>query len=348
MKVFLDDERKAPEGWMQARWPAEAIRLLETGRVTEISLDHDLGNDERGTGYDVIRWIEEAVATQGFEPPEIKIHTANSSAREKMRLGADSIRRLSRATENPYASSKRLELSDIIPIQGGEHVNRLSAIQFLDAFAAEWQESISKKPDGIAGLGEVYVGNKSWTEYLLAEETGLFDRVANRLSEFKGLSDLGYYREWDKIDAMFAGGGDGEGGDVLGRRDAGYPARIYVLIENENGNFPEEEMYKLLWRRAPLKVLLFNDWSDDLKDRNAGNSKGRWLDEKLKLFRTLHAGAQEFCAEPRDTTYLLLVAARETDMDTVNAPRWRWAAIRGGEMVGPCLLQERNWNTVLG
>ncbi|MEG0002755.1 cyclic-phosphate processing receiver domain-containing protein [Comamonas sp.] len=42
--------------------PDEEIRLLETGAVNEIRLDHDLGNESRGTGYDMILWIEEAVA----------------------------------------------------------------------------------------------------------------------------------------------------------------------------------------------------------------------------------------------------------------------------------------------
>nr|WP_309249558.1 cyclic-phosphate processing receiver domain-containing protein [Paraburkholderia sp. CNPSo 3272] len=38
------------------------MRLLESGIVEEISLDHDLGDDARDTGYDVILWIEEVVA----------------------------------------------------------------------------------------------------------------------------------------------------------------------------------------------------------------------------------------------------------------------------------------------
>lgn len=94
MRVYLDDERETPVGWVRVYWPDEAIELLKTGEVVEISLDHDLGDDERGTGYDVVLWIEEAVATGDFEPPEIKVHSANSSARQKMELGISSIKRL--------------------------------------------------------------------------------------------------------------------------------------------------------------------------------------------------------------------------------------------------------------
>jgi len=59
--------------------------------VTEVSLDHELGDDDHSTGYDVILWIEEAVATQEFNAPIITVHSANSSARKKMELGIRSI-----------------------------------------------------------------------------------------------------------------------------------------------------------------------------------------------------------------------------------------------------------------
>lgn len=95
LRVFLDDERTTPEGWVRVYWPNEAIELLETGAVVEISLDHDLGDDERGTGYDVVLWIEEAVALRGFVPPKISVHSANSSAREKMEAGIRAIEKLS-------------------------------------------------------------------------------------------------------------------------------------------------------------------------------------------------------------------------------------------------------------
>jgi len=94
MRVFLDDERTTPEGWVRVYWPDEAIALLESGAVEELSLDHDLGDDERGTGYDVVLWIEEAVALRGFKPPRISVHSANSSARDKMIAGIQSIERM--------------------------------------------------------------------------------------------------------------------------------------------------------------------------------------------------------------------------------------------------------------
>lgn len=94
MKVYLDDERKTPEGFVRVYWPDEAIKLLETGEVELISLDHDLGDDERGTGYDVLLWIEEQVYLNGFKPPEIIVHSSNSSARQKMELAIANIKKV--------------------------------------------------------------------------------------------------------------------------------------------------------------------------------------------------------------------------------------------------------------
>jgi Cyclic-phosphate processing Receiver domain len=84
MKVFLDDERTAPAGWVQVRWPEEAITLLAQGNVAELSLDHDLGDDTHGTGYDVLLWIEERVACAGFVPPAMRVHSANPAGRARM------------------------------------------------------------------------------------------------------------------------------------------------------------------------------------------------------------------------------------------------------------------------
>ena len=81
MEIYLDDMRSAPIGWVLVKAADEAINALKTGKVTCISLDHDLGDDKAGTGYDVILWIEREVYVNGFVPPEIKIHTANISAR---------------------------------------------------------------------------------------------------------------------------------------------------------------------------------------------------------------------------------------------------------------------------
>ena len=95
MKIYLDDERVAPAGWVQVRWPDEAIKLLQAGAVTHLSLDHDLGDDQRGTGYDVLLWIEQEVALCQFILPEsIEVHSANPAGRKRMLAAIESIMKI--------------------------------------------------------------------------------------------------------------------------------------------------------------------------------------------------------------------------------------------------------------
>jgi hypothetical protein len=55
MKVFLDDERATPEGWVRVYWPDEAVRQ------------------------------------RGFVPPRMQVHSANPAARARMLAGFASI-----------------------------------------------------------------------------------------------------------------------------------------------------------------------------------------------------------------------------------------------------------------
>ena len=72
--------------WVVVRLVSDAIDLLKTGLVTEISLDHDIGPEEKfGTGYDVVAWVERHSAENpSWRVPEIYIHTANPAAASRM------------------------------------------------------------------------------------------------------------------------------------------------------------------------------------------------------------------------------------------------------------------------
>ncbi len=88
MKVWLDDLRPAPSGWIWVKTPPEAISLLQGGEVEEMSLDHDLGLfDSDGleqTGGDVLYWVESQLVVHGRKPPLLSVHSANPPARQKM------------------------------------------------------------------------------------------------------------------------------------------------------------------------------------------------------------------------------------------------------------------------
>lgn len=91
MKVYLDDERAAPEGWVLVKTAEDAIlMLMKHPQITHLSLDHDLGTEL--TGYDVLLWIELQVHEAGLSKvPELSVHSANSGARPKMELAVEAI-----------------------------------------------------------------------------------------------------------------------------------------------------------------------------------------------------------------------------------------------------------------
>ncbi len=75
MKLFLDDIRTVPDGFVGATGYSECIRILEQnkGKIDTISLDHDLG--EIRNGYSVCKWIVENEYYDGLKT--IIIHSAN-------------------------------------------------------------------------------------------------------------------------------------------------------------------------------------------------------------------------------------------------------------------------------
>ena len=95
MKVYLDDERPTPEGWHRVYTADEAITLLRAGGVTEISLDHDLGDDQKfGTGYDVAVFIEEGAFFGNVRPVRWSIHSANPVGRQNMQAALENANRM--------------------------------------------------------------------------------------------------------------------------------------------------------------------------------------------------------------------------------------------------------------
>jgi hypothetical protein len=105
LKLYLDDVRNPPDGWTLARNIREAQRIVEAnkGRITNMSLDHDLGicycrpcafssseepcQDDNGavicdctchveepSGLDFLKWINETGNWPTYPPT---VHSAN-------------------------------------------------------------------------------------------------------------------------------------------------------------------------------------------------------------------------------------------------------------------------------
>lgn len=82
MRIFLDDERITPEGWVRTYWPDEVIALGQ-GEVTHVSLDHDLGSISRERATTSFYGSKRRLLSGGFSAPAFFAHSANSPTHEK-------------------------------------------------------------------------------------------------------------------------------------------------------------------------------------------------------------------------------------------------------------------------
>ena len=78
MKLFLDDIRREPEGYVLVRSFEDCIFELGTKVYDTVSLDYALG--ERFTGLDVLTWM---VRNQKF-PQKLNIHSTHAYGRAEM------------------------------------------------------------------------------------------------------------------------------------------------------------------------------------------------------------------------------------------------------------------------
>ena len=98
MRLYVDDLRKVPDGtWTLARTNTEAIHLLATGHVEEISIDHDICvpgdmnisepvRRRLKIGEETFQPIFYYITLMPVEtrPKKITIHTANPAAALRM------------------------------------------------------------------------------------------------------------------------------------------------------------------------------------------------------------------------------------------------------------------------
>lgn len=86
VKIWLDDIRPAPDNWLWAKTADECYTLLyiHMGDVEVLSLDHDLGDADVPTGYDLVKRMCQHTDYSDILPAKIYLHTSNPVGRENM------------------------------------------------------------------------------------------------------------------------------------------------------------------------------------------------------------------------------------------------------------------------
>ncbi len=90
-KIYLDDLREVPEGYIGAHSVNEAIALIEEvenkgGNIALLDLDHDLG-DFAKDGGDAIKLLYFLIERETFYP--VTIHSANPVGVQNMQALVD-------------------------------------------------------------------------------------------------------------------------------------------------------------------------------------------------------------------------------------------------------------------
>jgi hypothetical protein len=85
IKLFLDDIHNPPDSsWTLARTAKEAISILSSNNVIELSLDHDLNDGDDGIA--VAKFLEEQAYYDKLNPIlKINLHTDNPVGRNNMK-----------------------------------------------------------------------------------------------------------------------------------------------------------------------------------------------------------------------------------------------------------------------
>lgn len=86
MKIYVDDLRPVPSGYVGTKSVNETIRVIEAAErdgieIEVLDLDHDLG-DYASDGGDAIKILDYLAERETFYP--IKIHSANPVGRANM------------------------------------------------------------------------------------------------------------------------------------------------------------------------------------------------------------------------------------------------------------------------
>jgi hypothetical protein len=92
MKLWIDDERPAPEGWLWVKTSFDAIEALLHNDIEEISFDHDLGGHD--TTMRVVEFIEERAYFKKMTRIKWNVHSANPAGRKNLEAALNSADRI--------------------------------------------------------------------------------------------------------------------------------------------------------------------------------------------------------------------------------------------------------------
>ena len=183
----------------------------------------------------------------------------------------------------------------------------MSGRTFLESF-----KSVVQSKSG-ESLRRAYSGNKTWTNRMKS----LLRETCDTMNESAHLArHWDYYAENYTIDHTFSSGRGCSFG-AFKDKTRWYPSCVELLVEVENGNWPEEEIWKLAHWRAPVKALFFCDYKEVARNTN---KRRDWLKTKLDSFSEFLRDVNQHHEEDESTRYYIFV----TDVPSRPKKDLRW------------------------
>lgn len=174
-----------------------------------------------------------------------------------------------------------------------------------DKFVAAWRTVwLGMLKSERADVVKKFCGkSKPWTDYMLTGENSFLPRLGRQLL---GENAEVVRESYGMVDICF-----------VANNNRGYPERIDVMVEHENQSNVENEMWKLIFLRSPLKVVVFYHHSPE---------------DKLEQCWEMLMRANEQFPENPDTRYLFIVG---NVVD--NELHWRWASDQKHKLCKICV-----------
>jgi len=178
----------------------------------------------------------------------------------------------------------------------------ITAKAFCDAWRKVWNRKSEKMSSAFAvsSWGE-------WTKLILTTESGFLHEVKCEIENVVSREFIYWCEEIFRTDVAFVTKGGPYFMNTYGEDTM--PLFVDVLIEHESQfQTTHDEMWKLIFYRSPLKVIVTYAHPDEWKTK---------LEELLKF---LYLANEAFPENP-DTRYLFIVGPRAG-----KEMRWRWAS----------------------
>jgi hypothetical protein len=216
------------------------------------------------------------------------------------------------------------------------------AKKFVAAFFESWKDAIHKFSSNYTewDLSKSYGNKPMWTSIMLAEPNKSLsardersfqtDILGGALTRYDANLELNYERH--KFDLLGLSPIEINLKCLANQFTDNAPhwlKAVKIIVEHENRDDLETEMWKLIHQRAPLKVLVFYDISEEYRTVKPYNNDksfepnsikhNDWLANKIEMLGQMITGANALLP-PDATEYLLIVG----DRTKANEMQWQY------------------------